>query len=228
MMTMRLALTSDDTIAAAMMPPSSRTAPSAPAIVAAVAVESRWTPPAPGIAPALPAVLVGQALRLADEPDVPARADSCARVVDKVVEAVLAAAARGDAASAGKLEHQLRNLIERGVTANLARARRDHPDDPRLAEVERIAGRTLRAVQALEDNLRRAGGGSGPGMDKSQDALRREWQRELEKSLRDLDKAVKKALKEPKGKAAREPDPELDRKGRPPEDRKGLRPADGA
>jgi hypothetical protein len=164
--------------------------------------ESAWLalgPTNPGSARALLIVVVAQALRSVEQDDPLRRADCCSAVADHLLLTMVLASERGDGGYAAELGKQLGEYMEQGVNTNLSLVRVDGPA-ARLAEVERVMRRAARVIEGLERNL------NGPPVP-ARAKLRRVMQganrariKNLEKTLKKLEKALKKPGKDAPGK----------------------------
>ncbi len=131
------------------------------------------------------ATLVHQGLRLAEEDDPLRRADYCQDVADHLVRVILHDTFKGDVGSASRLGQPLSQFMDRGVKGNLERL---PPDDPRLAELHQVLRRAAKVIQDLEDTLENA-----PGIR----ALPAGRLKDLEKTLKEVHKGLKKVAKDP-------------------------------
>jgi tetratricopeptide (TPR) repeat protein len=165
--------------------------------------------------------LVAQSLLLAGESDALRRAYYCNDVADHLALAVQMASARGDTEQATRLGKYLGDIMDRGVSGNLNRVRVEEPDDPRLAELARVIQRAARAVEALEKDL-----AINPSHTQ---ASRYGHAKDLERALKELEKALREATREKKDgpkKSPKEkdgpkkpPPKEKDGPGKPPKDK---------
>ncbi len=137
---------------------------------------------------ALLAALVLNGVRLAEEPDPLRRADYCSDVADQLLQAVFAASAQGEREQASLLSKRLGDFMQRGVSANLARV---PADDPRIADLRQVMGRAAQILSALDRTLENM---TAPAATR-QDTV--SWQRlkELEFTLKDVEKGLKKVQK---------------------------------
>jgi hypothetical protein len=145
-----------------------------------------------GTSRALLTVLVAQSLLLAEEDDPLQRARYCNDIADQFSSAILLASGRGDTERAAQLGKHLGNIMDQGVHANLNRL--PAHDNPRLAELQLVLGRASQLVSALETSLSAAPGGQATGPSNYGQL------KDLEKTLKELERALREASKDPKAK----------------------------
>jgi hypothetical protein len=149
------------------------------------------------------AVLVTHGLLLAEEDSPVRRAYFCNDLADQLMLASLAYSLRGDHEQAWQLNQQIEKVVDRGLSANLARIQQQSPQDPRLRDLESIIQRTTRTLEALEKELSL----SVRGESRPAPASRYAQTRDLEKELKDLAKSLKEL-----GKDKKEKDKDKDKK----------------
>ncbi|HXG09648.1 MAG TPA: hypothetical protein VNK04_07655 [Gemmataceae bacterium] len=151
------------------------------------------------------AVLVVQGVLLAEDNDPLRRAYYCSDMADQLALSLLIASQRGDHERVSVLGTQLNTVMDQGVAANLARLRKENPDDPRLKELERVIQRTARAVEALEKELAQASSQGNAGPPQVGERRQYEQAKDLGKALKDLDKKLKDITKGKKGPPGKPP-----------------------
>jgi len=126
-----------------------------------------WQPARSGTVRDLLGTMVVQGLRLAEEDDPLRRADYCTDVADHLVQGILLASAGGDTQRADCLSGFLGSVMDRGVAINLERFHATEPDDERREEAERIGGRSAKAMEVLQRNLKNAPAAAQAGLQRA-------------------------------------------------------------